>query len=345
MSKYFVDGRIVRVSEGQVVLDHIPVETYMVSYNQLTGITLEMATPFTVPDRLYGSVEKTAKRVLKTYKARGCNTGVLLSGEKGSGKTMLARELSIEAARQGIATLIVNSPLDAAAFGKLLSDIHDPCMVLFDEFEKVFSEGQTQQPFLTLLDGTFQCNKLFVLTVNDSWRLNEYLLNRPGRVFYHFKYGPVEEGVILQFCEDNLQRKEWGSDVVALSKLSPNFNFDMMKALVEECNIHDEAPSQVYKMLNLSILDQHQNYSYVMAKGERKCMGSTILSLRSSFSLEWDDNVSDDEEENEDPEVVFLPEDCQKYDKIRQTFVYMTADGVALELKVHKPKPFEFDAF
>ena len=64
-----------------------------------------------------------------------------------------------------------------------MQDIEQPCIILFDEFEKVYDD-QDQEKALTLLDGVFPSRKLFIMTVNNKWRVNEHMRNRPGRIYY-----------------------------------------------------------------------------------------------------------------------------------------------------------------
>ena len=190
MAKYFKEhDKIFVVPNGaKEIIDNLPADQYILSYDILTGLFLKRANSFSLPEKVFGDIEVRVDRVLKTYHYRNCNTGVLLSGDKGSGKTMFAKMLSIRAKELGIPTVIVDSNFTEVGFNKFICDISDKCIVMFDEFEKVFDGDDDQNKVLTLFDGTYQSNKLFVLTANQTHKISDFILNRPGRVYYHFRY-------------------------------------------------------------------------------------------------------------------------------------------------------------
>jgi hypothetical protein len=121
--------------------------------------------------------------------------------------------------------------------------------VLFDEFEKVYDREQ-QELILTLLDGVFPSKKLFLLTCNDKWRVDYHMRNRPGRIFYLLDFKGVDAGFIREYCNDNLNAKEHIERIVNVSTMFKEFNFDMLKALVEEMNRFNETPQQALALLN-----------------------------------------------------------------------------------------------
>jgi hypothetical protein len=210
---------------------------------------LEMVDSFKQVPKLYGDTAKNASRIIRTYLDRPTSTGVMLNGEKGSGKTLLAKTLSIEAGLLDIPTIIINHPWTGDAFNKFLQDIEQPTVILFDEFEKVY-DNDDQEKALTLLDGVFPSRKLFVITCNDKWRVNEHMRNRPGRIYYMLDFKGLVPEFIIEYCEDNLENKQYIGKIVEISALFEQFNFDMLKALVEEMNRYNESPQDALKMLN-----------------------------------------------------------------------------------------------
>ena len=163
---------------------------------------------------------------------RDASTGVMLTGEKGSGKTLLAKNVSFEAAKQGIPTIIINAAWCGDAFNSLIQSIEQPAIILFDEFEKVYDKDDQQQ-ILTLLDGVFPSKKLFVLTCNDKWRVDVHMRNRPGRIYYMLDFAGLDHDFIRDYCADNLKAQEHTEAVCKISSLFDEFNFDMLKALID----------------------------------------------------------------------------------------------------------------
>jgi hypothetical protein len=174
----------------------------------------------------------------------------MLNGEKGSGKTMLAKNIATELAKQGVPTIVINRDWTGDGFFKLLQDIDQPCVILFDEFEKVYASDK-QEEILTLLDGVFGSKKLYMFTVNDKWRVDQHMRNRPGRIYYMLDFKGLGAEFIVEYCEDNLTEQKYIDQIVSIAGLFGEFNFDMLKGLVEEMNRYDESPTEALAMLNV----------------------------------------------------------------------------------------------
>ena len=122
---------------------------------------METIESFTIDYKIYGDVYKSVDRIYNTFTDRDSSTGVLLVGEKGSGKTLLSKLLIIKAAEQQLPCIIINSPWTGDKFNQLIQNIQQPCVVLFDEFEKVYEE-KDQNSILTLLDGVYPSKIVFI---------------------------------------------------------------------------------------------------------------------------------------------------------------------------------------
>ena len=229
----------------------LPVGTYTVGVDPRRGFFLKLVTDFCKSGKIYGKTPRHADRILNSFKVRPNSTGVLLSGEKGSGKTMLAKIISQQASLDGIPTIIINSSFSGDGFNSFIQSIDCPAIVIFDEFEKVFKK-EDQEGILTLLDGVYPTKKLFILTTNDKYRVNQHMTNRPGRIFYLIEYKGIDLEFIEEYCNDNLKEelKCHIKQICRLTMMYPVFNFDMLKALVEEMNRYNETPNEALEILN-----------------------------------------------------------------------------------------------
>ena len=256
-------------NQNLVVQPLLPPASFIVKRNPQTGqYYLDQTESFTVPSKMYGNVPNRADRIMQTFLDRPYQTGVLMTGEKGSGKSMMAKLLCIKAAELGHPTIIVNQPWTGDGFMQLIQAITQPAVILFDEFEKVYHERNDQQELLTMFDGTIQSKKLFVVTCNDVYKIDTHMMNRPGRMFYKLTYTGLDEAFIREYCDDNLEANNPSNvdAIVGLSNLfdadRTAFNFDMLKALVEEMNRYRESTKEALQLLNISPADNLAQHNY-----------------------------------------------------------------------------------
>lgn len=229
----------------------LPPGNYVVGTDDVGNMLLEPVSAFQLPGKLYGSIQKNTFRIISTFSSRPMSTGVLLAGSKGSGKTLLAKNVCHRLAEANVPTIIVNAPYSGDQFNEFLQRIDQPCAVLFDEFEKVYAKAEHQFGLLTLLDGVFPSKKLFLLTCNDIYRIDGHMKNRPGRLFYSFQFAGLEKEHIEEYCQDNLNDKSQIEAICRISNIFGEFNFDMLVAMVEEMNRYNETPQEVLRVLNI----------------------------------------------------------------------------------------------
>jgi hypothetical protein len=271
-------GNVFRVADENrlEVFKELPAGNYVINHDQMHGFFLEKTDAFPACKKYYGDLTRNADRILSTFYSRVGTTGVLLTGEKGSGKSLLAKELAIRvAAEREIPCLIVNSPWAGEDFFKFIQDFKQPIMILFDEYEKVYQNDENgnspQQAILTLLDGVYSSTKLVVLTCNNVWQVDENMWNRPGRIFYLIDFEGLSEDFVTEYCNDMLQNKTHIPQVISTVRMFEAFNFDMLKSLVEEMNRYDESPRDALRILNVRPQYMNQkHYDIAIYKGKKK---------------------------------------------------------------------------
>lgn len=232
------------------IRDKLPVGTYNIGASP-EGYFLSKIEDFTLPSKIYGDIEQQSSRIMTTFLHRPSSTGVLLAGEKGSGKTLLTKYLAVQAAKQNIPTIVVNNALCGESFNQFMQLIEQPCLVVFDEYEKTYSHYRDQEKLLTLLDGVYASKKLFLLTSNDRWRVERNMLNRPGRIFYVMNFYGLNLEFVKGYAEENLIDKSHVEKVCVVSAVFSAFNLDMLKALIQEMNRYSESPGKALKYLNI----------------------------------------------------------------------------------------------
>jgi hypothetical protein len=370
MSYFLRNGNTWRVAAEEAMDLHqkLPVGNYTIKVDMFENMFLEMVDEFPRPSKLYGDTEKNAKRILSTFMDRSASTGVMLNGEKGSGKTLLAKVLSRNAAEFfGIPTIIINQAWTGDKFNKFLQDIEQPCVVLFDEFEKVY-DSDDQEQALTLLDGVFPSKKLFIITCNDKWRVNEHMRNRPGRIYYMLEFKGLDAEFIREYCEDNLKAKEHIERIANISVMFDQFNFDMLKALVEEMNRYGETPAEALKMLNakpeyaskdifdvtVTVLGIVPSFFEKVWRGnpmtdkvhiEYTLSEEHAKQLSDAPRLAVTSNDLDDDFDRENDYTKFTPNDIKRIDNVTGEFTYANDAGVIVTLKRQRAQSYNWLAF
>ena len=163
MTYYLDNGGLISVANGNLkVSDSLPPYTYTISQDEYKNFYLKKIEYLEVPRRVYGDSIKLKDRILNTFSKRNDSLGVLLLGTKGSGKTLLSKLISIEARQKGIPTIVINQPYTGDNFNTFIQNIDTECVIIFDEFEKVY-DREHQKHVLTLLDGVYNTKNFLLL--------------------------------------------------------------------------------------------------------------------------------------------------------------------------------------
>jgi len=349
--------------------ESLPAGNYVVKQDPFENFYIEQIEGFDVPTKMYGDTTKNTERIINSFWDREKSTGVMLVGEKGSGKTLLSKNICVELAKQNVPTIVINQPWHGDKFNTLIQSIQQPCIVMFDEFEKVYN-SEEQEALLTLLDGIYSTKKLFLLTSNDKWRVDSHMRNRPGRIFYMVNFTGLDEAFIREYCYDNLLSDAKTVDtIVSIASVFGAFNFDMLKALIEEMMRYNETPQEAMRILNVKAeFDGGSTYSVEIYKGDRKadrtspsswngaplaskeiCISWRFLAKKNAESTEVPSTLGispvrkGDEEEGWGDED-FTNDDLVKFNNKTGQFIF-EKNGATLILMKETPKTFNFDAF
>lgn len=257
MKYYYQEGEKIFLTNSTTILTEIPPAVYYIKKG-LTGLHLERTEDFVLPEKLYGNVSLNAERVINTFLNRKGSLGVLLSGEKGSGKTLTAKIIANSLQAQGISTVLITEMHEQTHIDSFLDSLPDNLVVLFDEFEKVYPNREAQGQVLSYLDGISSRKRLNILSVNETY-INHNLINRPGRIFYHFQHGKLKEDTIREYAKEKLANQDFTDELLLVSTLCRGLNFDMLQAIVEESNRYNQKPLELLEILNIEA-DDHRSY-------------------------------------------------------------------------------------
>jgi broad-specificity NMP kinase len=228
----------------------LPKSIYEVKVS-MTGFYLsKIAESFTFDYKLYGLNQKFIDYVLKTYENTTGNLGVLLDGIKGTGKTVVAKELCNRLQLPVILVQSMGVDTNSKLIKYLSTSIDFDCIFFFDEYEKEFKNSSD---VLSFMDGTYNSiyRKVFLLTTNEL-NVDPNLLGRPSRIRYKKSFSNLSEEVTREILNDILEDKTAIEKVIELTHSMNIITIDLIKAIATEINIHGvEALPNIKETFNI----------------------------------------------------------------------------------------------
>lgn len=194
--------------------------------------TLKENGEFNMPKKVYDSEKdnKFRKLVIKRFnKSISQATGVLLSGEKGTGKTIQAKLIAKES---GLPIINVPSQIERKALINFFKSFNTPVCVMFDEFDKYFETAD----LLSLLDGVNKTTKMLILfTCNDLREISEYLKDRCSRIRYIRKFTSKDNEEYLPEIVTELGLTEHNDELIKFCNENIKYpTIDNIKAFLTE---------------------------------------------------------------------------------------------------------------
>lgn len=221
------------------VTDDLLPKTYKVMYSQQSGFSLLGADDFTLPTdmKVFGNRSQKVDMIMKAYNSRSKSTGILLTGIKGTGKTLMARQLATAMNEAGHAVLLVSTSASNSALSEYLQTMPDNIMVLFDEFEKNFDSDE-QSAMLPLFDGVSNKKHLYVVTANEVSKLSNYMISRPGRFLFNLKFGGLSPEDIEEYVNYKVANVS-DTDLQATRSMAyaTNVTYDILEAITFMLNL------------------------------------------------------------------------------------------------------------
>ena len=264
-TQFMVEGSHVTVMRlnTESALDHLPPQVYTLRFNQLTGFYLTLTKDqLELPETIYGDTPKRVDRCPSTYQDRDAATGILLTGDKGTGKTLLMSLLANKVITDlKLPVILIKEAYTGDQFASFIELLGECCIVL-DEFGKMYTSSRHhddrphQDNLLSLLDGVDKTKRMVIMTENSELDISESMMNRPSRVYYHFRYKKLDESSIIGYSQDHGIPKAVVRDIVDLSRRSKIFSFDMLQSIVEEYNRFETSIEDVIADLNIDIREE-----------------------------------------------------------------------------------------
>ena len=289
------------INGGTSIMDKLPPKTYTIKFHPQVGTWIEEREPLTVGGfKIYGNTPNRVNKIFRTFGLRNRNLGILLSGEKGMGKSVLMRHLASEAISRGLPVIVIDEKIPGLS--GFISKIEQECVVLFDEFEKVFMRGSgcddsdvrdgidcggEQKQFLSLFDGMDAGKKLFVVAINETRNISSFFLNRPGRFYYHFDFDFLTETETKEYALDNIKGDKSVVEKLMLISRFHNLSYDILAAIITELN-NGYGLKETLDDLNIDISGNSKYYDIEMVVDGMTLKGSYWFgSQRGDSTIEY----------------------------------------------------------
>lgn len=310
------------------VSDKLEAQVYTLQYSMLAGFYLKIDKPsFILPSKLFGAIQDKSIKIQATYHSRSTSTGILLTGDKGSGKTLLVQHLANAMITKGIPVVCINEAYAGDNFNSFISSLGE-VVIIFDEFEKVYGtdEGPTQQDLLTLFDGTASSKRLMLLTANQAHKIDKFFIDRPGRIYYHLRYEKLEESTTMEYCAALGISETVTNEIIEISRQTFTFSFDMLQAIVAEYKQFPAAITEVIKDLNITMPFVSTEYNVVISKIIHTATGKEIIAENNTFkrsALRAGFSIIIDTTNEYDDNYIYLTESQIKYNSLDK-FILVT---------------------
>ena len=171
----------------------------------IDGLYLEEDKDFEFPEKYYLSDSDThfVNKVINAFKNTSkLTTGTLLSGMKGSGKTLMAKHI---AKKSNLPIIVIDPNVSASDVEGFFAKMTDNVCVIFDEIDKYWNTRY----LLGFLDGVKpSCKKLVLCTCNNEKEIDEYLNDRCSRIRYKKTFTCLTKDAINGVMLDMLGDKE-----------------------------------------------------------------------------------------------------------------------------------------
>lgn len=245
------NGQIIPKPEG---LDYSLVngKVYSLVYDREVGGNyliedkdFEFPTTYYLDDKDNKFISRTINTFQNTAKM---TTGILLSGLKGSGKTLMAKKIAKES---GLPIIVIDPKVCADEIEGFFQNIDTEVCIIFDEIDKYWNTRY----LLSFFDGVKPtCKKIVICTCNDEKEINNYLNDRCSRIRYKKTFDSLNKEAVAGVINDVIKNKD-KSEAAAeyiCSSIS-TISYDNVVVFAEELkNNPDDSFDDIVEFLNIS---------------------------------------------------------------------------------------------
>lgn len=205
---------------------------------------------FEFPFEVYDFEKSTVDHIAKTYESTSGNLGILFSGPRGTSKSVTSKMICNSLR---LPVILVTEALEG--LDSVISSIGQDVIILIDEYDKVFG---TRTDLLAVMDGASSglYRRVFMLTTNSVFGVNENMLQRPGRIRYHLEFNGLNTEQVNEIVSKSLKDKNRHTELVEFIMSLHNVTIDIVTRVIEEVNIHEGVTTKTLaRIMNIRVGD------------------------------------------------------------------------------------------
>ena len=322
MSEFIKEGNRIVPKPNGLDYDLVPKKVYNLMYNEFSGVSyFEEDGSLNLPSKVYSTADddRFVKRVITYYNNTDkLSTGVMLSGIKGTGKTVLAKVIARDS---GLPVIVVNENYPTRRINDFFKKFSTPVCVIFDEVDKNWNT----EFLLGWLDGVqTNAKKLVLFTCNDDNIVSTYLKDRCSRVRYLRKFAADENTKFLKSIIADKGIDDKNDEIYTFITSSFNLlSMDNILSFLDEKMLFPEYDNfTIVKDMNIKLKDEFMKKMSASKNPNEptKDLLSNVLNNNSEYyddtSEYYDDNDDDDYDEDNDDEPCDCPECRMERDRL-----------------------------
>lgn len=257
MAEFIKIGNEIRIRPNLdgISYDLVNSKVYDLKWNNMEGYGYFVENgDLNMPNKLYKLEEDNIfiKRVLTYFNSEnsGKTTGIMLSGTKGTGKTMLSKRIALES---GLPIIVVDTRFPARVLNKVFKGFTTPVCMIFDEIEKNDNYWDTRD-LLGFLDGVeTNAKKLVLMTCNETDNIDDNMFDRCSRIRYFKKYEANSNSIFVRSMAEDKGVKNIDEVVNFIIKHIEVKSFDNILAFLDEVVLFEDVPlDKLIKDMNIS---------------------------------------------------------------------------------------------
>ncbi len=207
--------------------------------------------PFKIPALIYGNLNHRRNKIMRTFASSPTGTSALMYGLKGTGKSILTKRIINDLVVLGYPVIIIEERYHDAEFKAYVEGLGEIGLV-FDEFTSVYPP-ESQKHLLSLFDGLTTVKRLILMTTNDEEQIIDPMMNRPGRVYYAFRFTgiTVEDGRKTLIREPIINEiKEF---LLYIIKMRDDVSWDIFSVMIREAKLVKTAKDFSESLFDINI--------------------------------------------------------------------------------------------